>query len=650
MKSISKDSSIMRIIVLIIALVIFSLTSVGGIYAAADEGGIDNTNVLDDLEGAVVEDKVFDLDDYGFNQDEDLRLISFVEYGYSFYLNNRQDYSLYIYLYNPQGLNIDEGSSLNKIRVNDVKYSLQFINKSDKPGYEAMFYKFKIAFTSEQREQVLDLLNNDTRVYAVSEIELCLGGTEAIAFEVANIYTYSGYALGYGHAAATESSLKCISSGLKTLTLDVNGAAYTPEGTSGSNNYTKHMLFSVYFSVPKETVSEYGGISKIYAEWLNAVTKPIFITDSEEVYNAIEGDIGKIIPEHKDYRETQPYGFASDIIKYNTFDADGILSPNGDTINQLYYIFLANDQNSYINDYGQYVLKGDVVLDYIKEYTENHNDSEDDGSGGMVPGGGHGGGGGSGRSITVTSSQLVANKYNANLFSEYDENYTYAEIEADDGYSLTNEKLTQSFWEKLFNVQGTQSAGKEFEEINAIYEVNDSDVTDNIKETCAKLFINESYYDEFKKFYDNATAKDEVVYLFRFYQADYLCDIAEVNKWTGTWLQPELYKEIYGNHYVAQTHVILDFDIIKVRFTKGEVNTEIPVVMSPIDIVPDLEPPPIIIRASDFWKYSLLATVFLVLFFVVYRIINKYLVEAEETMAVTVDVKQKKKRKTKIKE
>ena len=94
----------------------------------------------------------------------------------------------------------------------------------------------------------------------------------------------------------------------------------------------------------------------------------------------------------------------------------------------------------------------------------------------------------------------------------------------------------------------------------------------------------------------------------------------------------------------------LDFDIIKVRFTKGEVNTEIPVVMSPIDIVPDLEPPPIIIRASDFWKYSLLATVFLVLFFVVYRIINKYLVEAEETMAVTVDVKQKKKRKTKIKE
>ena len=67
--------------------------------------------------------------------------------------------------------------------------------------------------------------------------------------------------------------------------------------------------------------------------------------------------------------------------------------------------------------------------------------------------------------------------------------------------------------------------------------------------------------------------------------------VADVEKWVGTWIQPNLYQIISGKHYVAQTHVSIDFDIIKVRFTKGQVNTEIPVVMSPIDFFPDLEPP-----------------------------------------------------------
>ena len=79
--------------------------------------------------------------------------------------------------------------------------------------------------------------------------------------------------------------------------------------------------------------------------------------------------------------------------------------------------------------------------------------------------------------------------------------------------------------------------------------------------------------------------------------------------------------------------MIIDFDIIKVRFSKGEVNTVIPVVMSPIDIVPDLEPPEVIWNVSGFWLYAAIVIAALIVFYVVYRIINKGVTEAGQENA-----------------
>ena len=45
------------------------------------------------------------------------------------------------------------------------------------------------------------------------------------------------------------------------------------------------------------------------------------------------------------------------------------------------------------------------------------------------------------------------------------------------------------------------------------------------------------------------------------------------------------------NAYLCQMWVQLDFDIIDLTFTKNGVETVIPVIMSPMDIVPDLNPP-----------------------------------------------------------
>jgi len=50
-------------------------------------------------------------------------------------------------------------------------------------------------------------------------------------------------------------------------------------------------------------------------------------------------------------------------------------------------------------------------------------------------------------------------------------------------------------------------------------------------------------------------------------------------------------REIDTNAYFFQETVNLDFDIIDVTFSTGEEETIIPVVMSPIDVIPDATPP-----------------------------------------------------------
>lgn len=575
------------ILAAVLAVLLFISSAASSVLAYADEpSNFDSTNVLDDLEGSTIDGKLFELEDYGFDESKNLQVISFVEYCYSFYSDKQQDYGLYIYIYNPQGLNVQVQSTYNTITLSVVgdqyaKYPLSFLNMSTQSGYEGMFYKFKIDFTDKQRDTILNLLHSGERVYKVSEIELLIGQNfTATSFEVANTYTYTGYSINYGPGAATQSSLSCVSSGLLTLTLDVENAAYTPEGTNGKNNYTSDMLYCVYFSVPDTIVEEYGGISKIYAMWLNAVTKPIFVTTNSTVYDAIFPDLGREIPDHLTYREQQPYGFNSNIALYNT-----ALSYNGShddyNINPLYFMFPATDENSFINEDGQYVLSGDVVLEYIREYSSDH-----------------------------PSTATVAGKYSSELFSQYDSDYTYVEIEAKDEFTLTNQKLDYGFWDYIKQSDPSYVVSTDYEDINAIHQVKSSDITNDPDETCQHLYINRSYYDEFKSYYDNAIANNETVYLFRYYLSDYICSNANATQWIGTWLQPGLYDGfVDGQHYVAQEHIIIDFDIIKVRFTKGEVHTEIPVVMSPVDFSPDLEPPYVGEPPVDWWTIAILGAV-----------------------------------------
>ena len=123
----------------------------------------EQTDVMDDLKSSTIGGEPFDLKKYGFNAFKETQVLSLVEYCYSFYQNMQDNYGLYIYLYNPKGLNFDINSMLNGVQLcygsstskNYQKYPLRFLSYSMEANYERLFYKFKVVLTSEQKKEIL---------------------------------------------------------------------------------------------------------------------------------------------------------------------------------------------------------------------------------------------------------------------------------------------------------------------------------------------------------------------------------------------------------------------------------------------------------------------------------------------------------------
>ena len=127
------------------AVISFALAVIGmvaGIFPAAMPVKADTaisyeqTNVLDDLTNATLNGKKFSLTDYKFDAKKETQVLAFVEYGYSFYEDKQDTYGLYVYVYNPKGLQFDTESPLNMIEftcgnasnISYTKYPLIFLN------------------------------------------------------------------------------------------------------------------------------------------------------------------------------------------------------------------------------------------------------------------------------------------------------------------------------------------------------------------------------------------------------------------------------------------------------------------------------------------------------------------------------------------
>ena len=589
----------------------------------AEEISYEQTDVLDDLSGAVIGGKPFDVRDYPFDERGKPQIVAFAEYGYSFYADNQGDYGLYVYVYNPQGQAIDTATDRNKIslayggRENWTKYNLEFLDYSSEAGYEGVFYKFRVSLTEDAKSGILGSVAQNARVYEISGIELSVGNI-VTDYTVAMRYTYSGYALGYGSALATESTLACTADGFeKYLNLDVHPTYYRPEGTNGENDYTQDSLHSVYFSVPKSVVEEYGGLSAVHATWLDAVLAPILVTGNKDAYDAILPYLGQDIGQTTDALE---YAYVGDaefgatggfgetgwggVYGYNFPEAwmglggDGVINSTDRVVSALYWLFYAGEGE---NSADEYALSSEVIEEKLVELTEQY------------------------------GGELVNNRYSRVLFDSVAEEFTEINIAAEFEYDLRNEVLGSSWWDKLWGITHDESAA--FDGIKAIYEVQEGDfvIRDNVldtEETADNLYIAPEDVEAFKEFYDENKA-DSAVYLFRYQVSDYIsaeASLFEPDNFIGNaWSRTDT------NAYFMQETVNLDFDIIDLTFTKDNVDTVIPVVSDPINNIPDGTPPVYTETDDDFdWKTLLgiiLGAVLLIVFLPLIATLVPYLVK-----------------------
>ena len=552
----------------------------------------EKTSPLEDLQA----DYSFDIAKYPYDQNGQIKIVKFYEYCYSFDSAKSQNFTLFVYVYNPTGEELIDNTYLNSIQIavgynaqgepNDYKkFNLKLCGVTE-GNYARLFYKFKVI---DKNNEIYANLNTHERRYDVSGVELLSASAlNASDNDVSTTYFYSGYAKGYGPNNVSESTLACRTEGLETLHLEVKATQYRPEGTNENGKFTQDSLNSVYFAVPKKTVEKNGVLSKIKAQWLDAVLKPALVTGNEEAYNAILEYLGKEDLTNLEYAYIGNYKFYSPVIggvscdpTYEgdlSFGASGVTyyaerEETGLTINPLYLMF-ATDFNP--NSADKWVVKSEEIKQKVIEAS------------------------------AIYGGELVNGKYSRCLFESVAEEWTVAEISAEETFDLRSEVLSQTWLQKWFGT-GTWHV-ETFDGIKAIYDVKEEDFNGTKEEVCQKLYIGESDYEDFKKFYED-NKEDNVIYLFRYQQNEYFAQEA-------TLLNTRVYgnyKDFVGgvvdtNAYFFKGTVNLDFDIIQLTFDLKGNETVIPIVSNPIDVF-HVATPPVFTDIDVNWNWVIIVVV-----------------------------------------
>jgi len=575
-------NKILSLIVILFLSILIIMTGVCPTYVRADDSAVkfDESNVLDDLEDMTLDGKKFSLEEYNFDTKKDTQILSFVEYCYSFYEEKQDDFGFYVYIYNPKGLKFKTDSSLNTIQFATTKdsdsaytkYTLTYLNKSEKADYEGLFYKFKVNLTEEQKTAILNGVNSSSRVYKVSGFELVTqGNLNATDYAVSLTYKYSGYAKGCGPNENAESTLMFTSEGLETLSLDVHATTYRPEGTNGKNDYTQDSLHSVYFAVPNEVIEQYGEMVAVHATWLNAVLKPALVTGNQDAYNSILNYLGSSTE-----NSSMPYCYfgAGEAVNMEV----GLLYNCGYSYYDSELLLLSDEvNNNYAYGYDLDILymlfNSGTETDSADNYIVTSEDIQEK----LI------------ESANKFGGNLVNGKYSEYMFESVDEEFTEVNIRADETYSLDSELqvLGSSWWDKLWGI--THTVSSTFDGIQAIYPIKESDTKGSIIDVSNRLYISQSDVDELRTYYD-ANKENSTIYLFRYQVTDYISQEADL--WQeNTSVFGNSLNHIDTNAYFFQETVNLDFDIIDVTFSTGIVETVIPVVSNPIDVIPDATPP-----------------------------------------------------------
>lgn len=608
----------------VILILLTSLLQPLSVVAAStsSELSFESSNVLDDLFSSTVDGVPFDIKNFPFNEKSSIQILNFVEFCYTYKESKKDDFGLYVYVYNPQGLDIDKTSKQNKIQLATYsdefgehydKFELQFINEAEQSNYKGLFYKYKIVDKKgADGKTLIDRVNSNERVYKVSGIELLTkGNTNATEYGVGGTYKFSGYAKGYGPDVNAESNLVCSVENLETLSLEVHHTNYrTGVSSLGADHYNE--VNTVYFAVPNRIFKEYGNLQKIRAEWWEYKTKMAAITSNYDYYkNTLLPYTGTYTGEYNSSVDNYLYsgyygqsgmGYANHYFDW-TYNKD-LSMKSSLMFTQTYH----SDKVSDIMPYAFYSPAVDVdsvfkflysdpiagsvdstqVAEWMYTYSNNLN---------------HG-------YIDCNGRKISKDLFEDDVDSGRDMGYNDKTIDLGDTFDLNSYDSNHNWWNKFWDYGFSwPDTSEQYSDVAPIYELKESDLSGSDADISKRLLINSDDVDELKDFFDAAEKNDERVILFRFANTDYYCAPA---------FAPHVQNITKTDTYVAQQTVFLDFDIIELTFNKDGVYHVIPVVSSPMDIVNGFTPPP---PKFEWWKVILALLILVLLFVLIYPIL-----------------------------
>ncbi len=617
---------IAALIIMVFGIAFLSIPNT--VYAESGSNNYDKTNVLDDLKSS----NDFDILKYPYDEKKDIKIINFVEYCYSFKANMRSNYGLYIYVYNPKGLNLSTSEKMNKIQmatryddgspIDYTKFSLEFLNKSEDEPYKNLFYKFKVIDKKIDGTTFADRVNSLQRRYDVSSIELATyGNFTAIDYPVNGSYLFTGYAEGYGADSNSKCTLSSTVEYLESVNLDVKHTFYRTKTSSKGAGY-QNQLDTVYFAVPKKFFDNYGKLQRIKAEWFEYKTTDIIVTSNQDFYDKAKPYLGIQTGPFDKYGMTEYNSEIGISLSQNAVDANGMKAASwGWNLGSGYYhtpapsiqyLFKVNDIKEY-DPYADIVdnggVKSNALYEYIKKYDKTFTNGKLPIKNGSI------------------SADLFANDIDDyrkldTKYGKIQNGYSYYDFDADvDLQTLSSWQDTDpSFWDNwknwgLWDAMTGNIPNEESRTISPIYTLKESDLNGSDTDIAEKLMINSKDVQNLKNFYKDAvtvTGKDDeekAVVLFRFATSDYFSTSVEIAELGKGFLGNDKFTK--GEAYRASESVFFDFDIIQLSFQKDGKYTVIPVVSSPIDIVNDITPP---VDMPDMeWWQILLAVILLIL-------------------------------------
>jgi len=545
---------------------------------------------MDDLTSS----PTFDVRDYPPQVGAPVQMIQFVEYAFTFRPNQRGNFGLFVYLFNPGLWSIVTASPANRIQMaseyeNDrptlyEKFPLRFLSRST-GDVAGLFYKFQIVFTPEQQAQLFNRLSVHERRYDISGVELAIGhNLNATDFEIARTIRVSGFAQGHGMTANNPSTLTQHILAMRVINTEVHSTWYrTPTSARGIG--WQHQINSVYFSVPNAIREEFQYLHSIHAEWWEYQTQPIFVTSRQSLYDHFRPIVGQHVNAdnslqyalHRNHSAVGgplgPMGFHSNWI-FNNVHAS-ITRPNftrnPHIENYMFYLFLVDSIEQFTGDRPVGYVSGEMLSNWIMTYDRSFRN-------GLLPVAGA-------REISADLFTDTIDQQRIN--NGYVRGHNKVEIEHGHTINLSfyeDVRLLDNFWRRHFGMTRIQLNNLVGRSINPIQPIT-SDIMNVSNETLSEsLFINPRDIGDFRAFHAQASGRDETVYLFRFAMTDYYAEWLTIAGRNGGSIHN-------GQAYMAQQTVFLDFDIIQLTYRGQYGYYVIPVVSSPIDVIADITPP-----------------------------------------------------------